>query len=167
MKKSKYLVDRCYTFERALEFFRGEYGTRDISGIEKRLIFLLQIKYWDFEIDSLIFSFETFKERQVDWKENLEDSISDIPYLINPKVIKEIKSKNYWKKYSLYSNNRKDMSAPLEELNTLIENWNTLIDLCENTLLDKKSKDKIENFGILNTEDNLQKYKKEKLSEND
>lgn len=165
MRTSQYLLNRCNTLDKALQFFFGTKGDRTFSGKEKRIVFLLQIKYWDFEIDSLIFSFDTFKTRQSNWKESLELSLNTLPYILQKDVIKSAKNADYYRESTWYFNKREDVVAPIQQLNILIEKWNNLIELCEKTLLDTKSKEKSEKYGFADIEYDLKKYKKEKIND--
>lgn len=64
-KDSLYLLNKCENLKTALDFFSG--GNHQIPGKIRRTIFLLQIDFWDWELEELIFSCKNFSERSAAW----------------------------------------------------------------------------------------------------
>jgi hypothetical protein len=156
-RTSIFLEKRCEILGQALIFFAGEKGSHAKPGREKRLMFLSQIEYWDWEMDELIFSFETFRERAEKWRSNK----AGIEQVLRSKgILVKINQfdLNWWRGW-----NRGKVVAPFDKLNTVIKQWNDLLTFCEQTLLQKGLEDKKEQFGM-NVETNLDKFRKKEIS---
>lgn len=154
MRPSKYLSEKAQNFSQALSFFIDRSGKHSL--IDKRLVFLAQIDFWDWEMDTLIFSFDNFKERSQAWakgSKHIKESLLrlGIPF-----------KHNMLERLSLWDQNR--VFAPIKELNVCIDQWNRLLALCEETLLMDPAL--VEKFGM-SSEPNLNKYRKERREEED
>ena len=66
-KNSLYLLNKCENLQKSLSFFSG--GNYQTPAKIRRTIFLLQIDFWDWELEELIFSFKNFSERSYAWGE--------------------------------------------------------------------------------------------------
>lgn len=137
-KNSLYLLNKCENLQKSLSFFSG--GNYQTPAKIRRTIFLLQIDFWDWELEELIFSFKNFSERSYAWgekntwdcfelfkKNNIElryDTLEEYKYWIKQNN-KDINSKLY---------NVMVTIAPIEELNKTIKMFNDLLDLCEKEL---------------------------------
>ena len=152
MKKSQYLIDKCNNISKTLNFFQGV--NTHSSGKERRMVFLAQLDFWDWEMDELIFSFDTFNERAKAWKSHgLRDNLSKQGFMIYEVVLKNIEFDRRW-----YDDNN-EVFPPWEELNKLITQWNELLTFCERSLFDKNGPEKVEKFNMVAVTD-LSKYRK-------
>lgn len=141
-RPSEYLVQKCNNLLTALNFFFK--GNEYFTAKSKRIIFLSQIDYWDWELEELIFSFKNFRERGKAWSPN-----ADVYGML---VAKGFDVKVPEVNELVYSQARLDANqvyAPVDNLNEVIEKFNELLILSV----------KILNNG------NLDKYKKELVGE--
>lgn len=148
IKKSKYLENKCENLSNTLNYFSS--GGYNFSENSKHLIFLSQIDFWDFEIDSLIFSFDNFKERSKAWnsEKNIEKMLIEKDITVKPSILKNIK-------FDYGYNWKEETEAPYEDLERLIKKWNLLIGSCE-----KLISNDLEKYNMTGLRD-LNKYKKE------
>ncbi len=66
-RPSVYLLNKCEAVDKVLDFFLATEGSYCRTLAEKRAVFLAQIDFWDWEIENLIFSFDSFMERVKAW----------------------------------------------------------------------------------------------------
>lgn len=148
-RPSKYLVDKCKTLQNAILFFL-------LGDTEKKITFLAQIDFWDWEMDELIYAVQSFSERAQAWIAGR----SGVDALLRTKGIIVKTHKTYaiygrdWK-----SKYRNAVKAPIKELNYVITKWHELLGACENSLLAHVP----EQFGVHAMKD-LGKYKKQELN---
>ena len=64
-RPSQYLLEKIQAFDTVLDFFG--YSSKGVIETEKRVIFLITIDFWEWEIENLIYSCQTFKERSQAW----------------------------------------------------------------------------------------------------
>jgi hypothetical protein len=145
-KYSVYLQQKCETLQQALSFFTDG-GNQSMPGSEKRVNFLAQIDFWDWEIANLIFSFTNFEERSKAWLDYA--AVTAMLQRNNLLVKNDILAKTY----SAWKGERTPIIAPINDLNKVIDIWNGLISLCIKNVVDKSS------IPV------LQIYYKEKLNE--
>jgi len=136
-RHSIYLTEKAEALEKAIDFFLGAKGKK--SATMRRLVFLAQIDFWNWEIDELIFSFSNFKKRKEVWESraSLEDGLKEHGFLLRDKA----KWKARWCFFeSEYLKQRKlELKAPTEALERVIEKWNRLLGLLEkNVLVDEE-----------------------------
>lgn len=157
-KPSLYLLDKCENLEKVLNFFRGEKGSFNSPGIQKRLVFLAQIDFWDWEMDELIYSVSSFDERSKVWLSSLDlvQALGKEGMMIKNAVLEKITwiTDRHW-------DEKKVTVAPVERLNQVIDKWNKLLNLCEESLFDKQVKNAVE-LGA-NFKKDLSKFKKTPL----
>lgn len=153
-RPSIYLESKCNALCGAIDFFTGETCIVH-SRRRRKLIFLAQIEFWDWEMDELIYSCTSFKERAEAWQSGAEDldKLLRVKGIVIPVgVFHDI---SWWREVR----NSDDVVAPLKQLNYVIERWNKLLDLCVSTVFDKNIEKKKEQFG-LQALSNLDKFKK-------
>lgn len=154
MKESNYLKNKCQNLSNTLDFFAGNSGGK--AGKEKRLVFLAQIDFWNWEMDELIFTFDTFAERAKAWNDSgLDNMLSKNSLYIDSKAIDDVKERRYYRWH------QEAVDAPWSDLNLVITKWNELLRLCEDTVLFKGAEKHIEQFGMVGVDCNLKKYYKE------
>jgi hypothetical protein len=145
-RPSRYLLDKVECFKKIVDFFLG-------ADNEKKAIFLSQIEFWDWEIDNLIYSFVTFEERAKVWEEgnSLDDVLRAKGFILRHNKDLDIRGqRSFGLKY------RQEVTAPWKELEQVVQQWNHLLDVCQdNLLMDEK---KLEQYGVNKT--SVQKFKK-------
>jgi hypothetical protein len=156
-RPSVYLQEKVANFRQTLSFFATNQGSTRLSLKEKRLVFLAQIDFWEWEMETLIYSFSNFQERSKAWSggSSLEKLLSLHGILVKRGVLQEVQMKQCW------SYSRTDVTAPIEDLNKLIDSWNDLLKMCEEHVLRYDA----EEMSALNAQflRNLDKYRKTKL----
>jgi hypothetical protein len=136
-RPSVYLVEKADALRRALEFFTGQQNQNRVnSSDDKRLAFLAQIDFWHWEVENLLYSYESFKERSEAWKTfgiNL-GNVNSNGLMVRAKILSRVRWSQF---YETYSYKRKPQTvAPHEMLNSVIDQWNSLLDLMEKEVLD-------------------------------
>lgn len=151
-KNSVYLLNKCENLQKSLDFFCG--GDYKTPAKIRRVIFLLQIDFWDWELEELIFSFKNFHERSSAWGDNGIWKIFELfkknNIELKQNILEEYNSWVDWRDYDINSKSyqTKIVIPPTENLNKTIEIFNSLLDLCQKEL----------------QSGNLIKYKKELLN---
>ncbi len=113
-----------------------------------------------FADETLLFSFDNFKERSAAWEDliNPIDQIKDnFGILVKPKVGEAV----------IYDRCRQepDIVPPWAELNKVINKWNNLLEYCEERILvGEKTRNNAVNLGV-DVLKNLDKYRKEERCE--
>lgn len=154
MKSSVYLTEKCETLSKVLLFFLEGGYNKTVS--EKLAVFLLQIDFWDWEMDNLVYSFTNFEDRSKAWEhfKGIPESLKNLGFLVNDNRfmcyafdIRQIQERN-------------EVSAPFNELNKVIGKWNDVLSVCEDKLL--ISKEKAKSYVTLGAQimPNLDKYRK-------
>lgn len=151
-RPSVYLVEKCQALEKTLQFFVSSYGG---SLVERRLTFLAQIDFWDWEMDELMFAVQNFSKRAQAWiagKGSLDILLKKQGFVVKTKKLENALIDRHWvTKY------RQQVKAPIRQLNKVIEKWNELLVLCESLL----QKD-LERYGVV-AEKDLSKYRKKEV----
>ena len=136
-RPSVYLVEKADALRRALEFFTGQQNQNRVNTAEeKRLAFLAQIDFWVWEVDTLIYSYETFKERSKAWNNfgiNL-GQVNNNNLMVRAKILRKVRWSNFYEKYSY--KRRPQTVSPDDMLNGVIDQWNSLLDLMEKEVID-------------------------------
>jgi hypothetical protein len=121
MRSSLYLASRCETLFQALSFFNKAHPS--FTKEELGLIFMAQLDFWSFELDNLIYLFQTFEDRQQDWT-----SIDSIDEKIRKQGLIIKKSHLGKLKYHRYGRKTNPIEDPKDLLNKVLDLWNELID---------------------------------------
>lgn len=161
-RSSVYLVERARTLHQALDFFLSG-GTARSPGYKRKLVFLGQIDFWDFEIESLIYCFRSFDHRSIDWDDEqaVQEKIMKKNFMIKNKFIHKFVENAGYQKFTDRLNGRKNsrVEAPDDGLDGCIGIWNKLLDACEEMMASEKTADAAEYCGC-RIERNLDKYRK-------
>jgi hypothetical protein len=152
VRTSLYLVRRAEALLGALRFFANESG----NPMARRLVFLAQIDFWEWEIENLIYSFTNFSERSQSWQspQHVKDKLWEIGVVVDLKLSGRVR----WKRGMWRVQQEGRRVAPVELLADTVETWNKLIDLAEMHFV-RPVRDKIERFNIQARKD-LQHLKK-------
>ena len=150
-RPSVYLETKINALLGAVDFFTANH--------ERRLTFLAQIDFWEWEMEELIFSVDNFKQRSQAWKatgNSIEQMLAKQNIVVRRGALLDV---NWWK----HARRADAVHAPVERLNYVISRWNNLLDVCVQSLFMNKMEDKIEQFG-LNALPNLDKFKKQDMA---
>lgn len=156
MKTSQYLKNKCDNLYQTISYFIGENSSWKRTATEKRLTFLAQIDFWDWEMEELLYSFDSFSKRAELWKEKgLKREFAGNEFLVRMNQVNEAEWNRSGEKYW-----NEEVVAPIEELNRTVDRWNKLLDICEKRLFTANANKQIESCGIKNATGDLGKYVK-------
>jgi hypothetical protein len=141
MRSSIFLCELCETFYTALSFFKT---SNKYSDAEKGLIFIAQIDFWDFQIENLIYAFDSFQERQEDWINfnSIVDKIKKKDLIVRTEHLEKVKTARYWR------NQNKPLNEPKDLLLKTVNLYNDLIDKYSYLLIDNKQRKQYTLVGI-------------------
>ena len=141
VRTSLYLVRRADALLGALRYFLKDGG----NPLGRRLVFLAQVDFWEWEMENLIYSFTNFAERSKSWQspEHVKDKLWEIGVVVDVGLSKKVR----WRRGMWHVHEEGRRVAPVELLAETVGAWNKLIDLAEVHFV-RKHKDKIERYGI-------------------
>jgi len=142
-RPSRFLKSRIENFAEALTFFTPM--------PQRQMAFLLQIDFWDWEMDEILYAVSSFGDREKAWHlsgRTADDLLGSQGILIRAKT-----RKSYGNAVQVTK-----VVAPLADLRSLIDRWNNLIGRCE-ALLDRDEIEKTLLVGGKALQD-LTKYRK-------
>jgi hypothetical protein len=127
LRTSLYLTRKAEALLGALRFFHESGGGSD-TALQRRLEFLAQSDFWEWEIDNLIYSFTNFQERSKTWQSaaHATAKLGSLGIVIHAKVAQKVKWKGRWQVDA-----RTRRVAPIEMLREVVELWNLLVDAAE------------------------------------
>ena len=151
-RTSLYLVRRAEALLGALKFFIDDRANPPA----RRLVFLAQMDFWEWEMENLIYSFTNFAERSKSWRwpKYVQEKLWAIGVVANATLYGPAK----WRRGMWHVERNGRRVAPVELLAETVEAWNRLIDLAEENFV-RKFRQKIERFNIQARKD-LQYLKK-------
>lgn len=155
-RASQYLTRKCEALLEAISFFNRATGSHGPGLNEKRLTFLAQIDFWNWEMDELIYCVSSFGDRCKAW----EASKTDLDRMLRTQGI--IVRKNQLldaTAYRRWSYHVQNVVAPVDKLKEVIEVWNKLLTDCE-----KLMQEGLGEYGVEALE-NLDKFRKKRNSE--
>lgn len=121
-RPSRFLKSRIENFSEALQFF--------VPMPQRQVAFLLQIDFWDWEMDEILYAVASFGEREKAWRlsgRTADDLLGSQGILLRSKT-----RKSYGAAVQVTR-----VVAPADELRSLVDQWNDLIGRCE-ALLDRE-----------------------------
>lgn len=139
-RTSLYLVRRAEALLGALQFFRKGGG----DTVSRRLRFLAQSDFWEWEMENLIYSFVNLAERARTWDAD-EFAVRKLGHLgikLDAKLVKSARWRGDWR---IETNTQR--VAPVELLQQVIDLWNELLALCEGHFV-QPMQDKAKKYGI-------------------
>lgn len=140
-RTSLYLVRRADALLGVLRFFLEPGG----NGRSRRLTFLAQSDFWEWEVENLIYSFTNFAERSRAWRspkaaaEQLNQLGIVVPAMLS--------GRPRWRGSRWQANRQHNRVAPLDLLREAIDTWNRLIDLSDQEFV-QPAREKAEKFNI-------------------
>jgi len=135
-RTSVYLVRRADALLGALTFFT----VTGKSATHRRLQFLAQSDYWEWEMDNLIYSFTNMAERRAIWKSREQTSakLVRLGLTVDAKLLRRAvwREERVARRTDLVNGHWKmtqtsDRIAPLDMLRQVIDEWNRAIDMAE------------------------------------
>jgi len=130
---------------------------------DSSLVFLAQIDFWDFEMDSLIYCFESFEERSKAWESPgaVEKMLSKQNFVPKKKILNDFVNDKPYQKRIVWKNKKKgnDVESPYRALERCVKEWNKLVDRCQNMLVSEKFEKTAKLCGMKVNRD-LSKYEK-------
>lgn len=144
---------------KVVDFFLSNNGGYHRSVKDKRTVFLSQIDFWDWEMDELCYSVNSFSDRSQAWEScaTMRDSLGKLGIPVDPAVVYKIESDRGW---NTYFTGKNQVVPPTDVLNDVIKKWNKLLKVCEDTLLmDRKEILSLTEMGCQFVK-NLDKYRK-------
>src|SRR5262249_7018435 len=133
-RPSVYLQERAEDLGRVFDFFLAPHRGQSPGPKEMLVVFLSQLGFWEWELDNLVYAFTTFKERATAWEhENgfgIANALRTRGIWVQPAAVKDLKLKRQAR-----SGRSAQVVAPVERLNTVIQQWNELLSLCEQRVL--------------------------------
>lgn len=124
-RTSLYLVRRAEAMRDALLFF-----AEAKSDPTRRLQFLAQSDFWEWELDNLVYSFTNLRERSATWQSEAAASakLLQLGLKVDGKRLARVR----WNAEGRWSRKvRHDRVAPVELLREVIDAWNELIGTVE------------------------------------
>src|SRR5262245_36951799 len=149
---------------RVLEFFLAPHRGQSPGIDEMLVVFLTQIGFWDWEMDNLIDAFAGFDERSQAWDhENgygMVNALRTQGIWVRLSAVKGMKQKRQAR-----AGRKRGVYAPVDQLNRAIDQWNQLLDLCEQRVL-VPAEDRREAVALgARLLADLSKYRKKPLAE--
>lgn len=137
-RPSVYLSNKSTSLFEAFKFF-----TEEGAPTQRQLAFLAQIDFWEWEIENLIYSFESFEDRATSWSSNsaITESLSKNGLMVRTSALKKTTKTRERSPSFGYK-----VVAPIDLLNKTVAEWNVLLKKCE-LLLDKKNAEAGIEFG--------------------
>ncbi len=133
-RPSVYLQEKCDALDQVLDFFVSRNPSFAQTRDEKLVVFLSQIDVWDWEIDNLIYSFDTFADRATAWVHangwGLANALKARGVLVRASAVKDVRAKRQAR-----AGVRRSVVAPVRRLNEVIARWNLLLTTCEERVL--------------------------------
>jgi hypothetical protein len=149
-RPSQYLVEKCASLAKALYFF-----TSSVDAMERRLTFLAQIDFWEWEIDEMIYAVQSFQERSRAWnagKQGIDQMLREKGFVVKKNKLADAaiirRYKGRWKP---------SVVAPIEMANKVVDRWNELLDICGSIL-----QQDLQKYGV-NAAKDFDKFKKRHL----
>ena len=137
-KSSNFLKMRAQALKDALSFFsRG--------GHQEKAVFLAQLSFWTFEVDSLIDIFDTFPERSLAWgPKGLQRALQAEGISLKPSISSKLKKSMRrvdWVRAddgSMRALPQNRMRAPKKALKEVLDEWNSLLIECQKLTLENE-----------------------------
>lgn len=177
-RASVYLTEKCDTFKKLVNFFLDKQAGFCKTLNEKRAVFLAQIDFWDWELDALVYSFQTFAERAKAWDDSasLTESLAKHGILVKNSILTDLDFKRYRRQisgrtvlkdgYYVPVRGEPDVTvAPVDKLNEVIRKWNKLLSICEDEIMPPEKTLRIAIGMKAAVVPNLEKFRKKELPE--
>jgi hypothetical protein len=145
LRTSFYLTRKAEALLGVLQFF-----TEARSPANRRLQFLAQSDFWEWEIDNLIYSFTNFQERSRTWQspEQAVKKLGTLGIVVNAKVVRGVR----WRTGQWQHKDATRRVTPVDMLREVVELWNQLVDAAEEQFV-APMRDSAEKWNIETVED--------------
>jgi hypothetical protein len=124
LRTSFYLTRKAEALLGVLRFF-----TEARSPNHRRLQFLAQSDFWEWEIDNLIYSFMNFQERSRTWQspEHALKKLGTLGVVVSTKIVRGVR----WRGGQWQRRDKTRRVTPVDILREVIDLWNQLVDASE------------------------------------
>lgn len=133
-RPSIYLQERAEGLGRVLEFFLAPQRGQSPGPKEMLVVFLAQLGFWEWELDNLVYAFQTFAERAEAWEhENgfgIANALKTRGLWVQTAAVKDFKARRQAR-----ASRKHAVFAPIQSLNQVNAQWNELLELCEQRVL--------------------------------
>ena len=156
-RTSLYLIRRADALLGALRFFSVSTG----DTTRRRLQFLAQSDFWEWEIDNLIYSFTNLAERRETWRSPhaTREKLGQLGIVVNAKILRNARWRsNGSRRYPVRGAGEWKVTqtgeriAPVALLKQVIDEWNLVINLVETQFIAPMRKD-VERWNIQTRKD--------------
>jgi hypothetical protein len=160
-RPSNYLAAKADALSQVITFFKKGDGTAHLLAV-----FLAQIDFWHWEMENLIFSFDTFEQRARAWGKahDLHEMVS-ARFAVKRQKLERAEQHRKWLQWiglDLRSREGHDLRsrvyAPYDKLNEVLDEWNDLLFLTEQRLMPSEVRDYARKFN-LQVETDLARYR--------
>lgn len=132
-RTSVYLESRCEIVEQLLAFFEAK-NVEPLLKVERAVVFLAQLQFWDWELENLILAINSYRERSTAWTDlngyGMANALKTAGFWIRKKYLGGLKSRRVQRQVS-----GQQVSAPVKRLNLLLIRWNNYLDYLEQEVL--------------------------------
>jgi hypothetical protein len=133
-RPSIYLQERAEDLARVFDFFAAPHRAQSPGPKELLVVFLSQLGFWEWELDNVIYAFNSFEERAKAWEhENgfgIANALRTNGIWVQTSAVKNLKLKRQSR-----AARQREVFAPVASLNKTISQWNELLALCEQRVL--------------------------------
>ena len=152
-RPSNYLVAKADALSQVITFFKKGDGTAHLLAV-----FLAQIDFWHWEMENLIFSFDTFEERARAWGKarDLHEMVCS-RFAVKQQKLERVEQHRKWLA-SVGFDSQSRVFAPYGKLNEVLDEWNDLLFLTEQRLMPSEVRDYARKFN-LQLETDLARYR--------
>jgi hypothetical protein len=126
VRTSFYLTRKAEALLGVLRFF-----AEPMAPLHRRLQFLAQSDFWEWEIDNLVYSFTNLQERSKTWQssDHAMRKLGAMGVVIDVKVARRVRWRPLTRHWQHKDSTRR--VAPVELLKETINLWNQLVDLAD------------------------------------
>lgn len=150
-RPSLYLLRKADALLGALRFF--DVGSGDTT--RRRLQFLAQSDFWEWEIDNLIYLFTNLAERSETWRspKSTAEKLGRMGISVKSKALAHVGWRNtkYGLRRALWNHSASTRThgptAPIDALAEVIDTWNRLLDAVESQFLSPMRRD-VERWNV-------------------
>jgi len=128
-RTSVYLDTRCEIMQQLLEFFEAQ-GLDPLLKVERAVVFLTQLKFWDWELENLIFAITSYQDRSSAWTDingyGMANALRSDGFWIRKRYLGGLKNRRVFQQ-----KRGVEVVEPLNRLNGIITRWNRYLDFLE------------------------------------
>ena len=145
LRTSFYLTRKAEALLGVLRFFHDRHGP-----LHRRLQFLAQSDFWEWEMDNLIYSFVNFQERSKTWRSSNHAvrKLAVAGIAVDARIARKVR----WRLGHWQHKDATRRVAPVELLRETIDLWNEVVDQAEQHFV-APMRDKVEKWNLQTARD--------------